>query len=205
MDKEKPPDSKKKPGPKKSEKTIARERKEFWNWTKKEAKARELYIETPYEMPLREIAAAVATSTDIVKQWKLNGGWDLLRVHRQQRLTEKYLKEHGLSLEQVHFHCLELYRRAIDSASKYVLRESKQYVPDFETMGKAIEMGAKAEFFVRELHKWMPTVEQKAAIDELIAEGNKRVKEICKEFQKVNATEPVEYRGANLSDDESVD
>lgn len=194
-----------KPGPKKSEATLKREKKEAWNWTKKEAKARTLYVETPYEMPLREIAAAVGTNQEIVKTWKLNGGWDLLRVHRQQRLTEKYLKEHGLSLEQVHFHCLELYRRAIDTASRYVLRESKQYAPNFEVMGKAVELGAKSEFFVRELHKWIPTVEQKAAIDELIHESHKRVKQLCKEYVEKDAPEPVEYRGANSPDGESFD
>lgn len=171
-----------KPGPKKSQTTLDREKKAAANWTQKEARARELYVECPYMPSLRLIASSVATSVEIIKQWRDIGSWDLLRLHRQMQLTEKSLQERGMSLEAVHIGCLTLYVESINAGSRTVWRERNKLVPNFATMREAIATAAMAEEQVRKIYQWMPTVEQRMAMRELIDESKERVRDMIKEY-----------------------
>lgn len=171
-----------KPGPKKSQTTLDREKKAAANWTQKEARARELYVECPYMPSLRLIASSVATSVEIIKQWRDIGSWDLLRLHRQMQLTEKSLQERGMSLEAVHIGCLTLYVESINAGSRTVWRERNKLVPNFATMREAIATAAMAEEQVRKIYQWMPTVEQRMVMRELIDESKERVRDMIKEY-----------------------
>ncbi len=177
-----------KPGPKKSQATLDREKKTALNWTQKEAKARQMYTECPYKPNLRMIAAGLPASVEIVKQWAVAGNWDLLRLHHHMQLTEKSLRERGMSLESVHIGCLSLYVEAINASNRCVQRERSKLVPNFATMREAIATAAMAEEQVRQVYQWMPTVEQRMVIRELIDESKVRVRDMIKEY--INNNEP---------------
>ena len=190
-----------KPGPKKSQATLDREKKTALNWTQKEQKARQMYVETSYLPSFRMIAGGVKTSVEIVKQWATNGNWELLRLHRQMQLTEKSLREKGFDLESVHIGCLALYVETINASSRCVSREKNKYVPNFVAMREAIATAAMAEEQVRQIYQWMPTVEQKLIMRDMIDESKVRVRDMIKEYLGNN--EPVFT--ALTSDDESTD
>lgn len=194
-----------KPGPKKSQATIDREKKQAVVWTQKEARARERYIESPYKLSFRFIATTVGTSAEIVKQWAELGQWDLLRLHRQMKLSEAELSRRGMSLESVHISCLSLYVEAINASTRCVHRERNKLVPNFETMREAIATAAMAEEQVRNVYQWMPTVEQRMVIRELIDESRVRVRDMIKEY--IDNNEPVfaPFRERNDSNGESDD
>lgn len=188
-----------KPGPKKSKATLDREKKAALNWTQKEQKARQMYVETAYLPSFRMIAAGVTTSVDIVKQWATNGNWELLRQHRQLQLTERSLREKGFDLESVHIGCLALYVQSINAGARCVARERNKLVPNFETMRQAIATAAMAEEQVRKIYQWMPTVEQKMIMRDMIDESKARVRDMIKEY--LNNNEP--HFEADAEDDAS--
>lgn len=171
-----------KPGPKKSQATIDREKKESLNWTQKEVRARRCYVESPYKPSMRIVASMAQTTVDIVKQWCEMGSWDLLRLHHQMALTEKDLRDKGMSLECIHIGCLSLYSAAINSAVKVVAYQKSKLLPNFQVMREAIATAAMAEEQVRQVYQWMPTVEQRMVIRELIDESKTRVREMIKEY-----------------------
>lgn len=186
-----------KPGPKKSQATLAREKLQAQNWTQKERDARRKFVETPFMPPLRLIASAVGTTVDIVKQWREMGNWDFLRLQHQMRLTEKDLRDKGMSLEAVHFGCLSLYTTAINTASKCVFHQKNKPLPNFQAMREAIATAAMAEEQVRQVYQWMPTVEQRMVIRELIDESKTRVRDMIKEY--IDNNEP-DFTAAEADD-----
>lgn len=189
MTKPKDPAEHKKPGPKKSPATIEREKKAVSNWTKKEAEARLLYTETPYMLSVRAIATRVNTTIEVVNKWITAGGWDLLRAQRQMQLTERHLREKGLDLESIHIGCLRLYVESINAGSVCVMKERRKMQPNFQQMREAIATAAMAEEQVRKVYQWMPTVEQKLLMREMIEESRVRVRDMIKEYLGNN--EPV--------------
>lgn len=186
MTKPKDPAEHKKPGPKKSKATIDREKKEAANWTKAYKKARKLYIELPYMLPLHAIAHQANTTVENIKKWETQGNWYLVRLQFHMALTEQTLRDQGLDLASVHINCLMLFVEAINASATSVQRERSKMSPNFMQMREAIATAAMAEEQIRHIHQWMPTVEQRKLIWEMIGESTERVRDMIKEYMNIN-------------------
>lgn len=186
MTKPKDPLVRQKPGPKKSQATVEREKRTALQWTQKCKIARDRYVNTPYLPSWRQIALDAKTTIEIVKRWAYEGNWELLRLHRQIQLTESALKEKGFDLETVHMGCLSLYVEAINTSGQTIVRERRKFVPNFEAIRQAIATAAQAEEQIRKIYQWMPTVEHRMIMRDLIAESAAKTRDMLKEYLGTN-------------------